>query len=188
MREKNTVLAFIAQTTKTIPFTYQKTLTRIHFFCKIGNVKAVQDMINSGKMKVNCKDNYGAKTVLIAASKGNLHLLKTLIINGCNFLVVDHHGNKILHRVCLEDDVRVVEFVLSLSKIDINSRGLLRRTPVMNAVHQGHLHIVKLLVNKGCDLTITDAFRNNVLHLACEGNNQRMVKCSFTSIAREKMA
>ncbi|XP_046343367.2 serine/threonine-protein phosphatase 6 regulatory ankyrin repeat subunit C-like [Haliotis rufescens] len=60
--------------------------------------------------------------------------------------------------------------------VDINGRGSCRRTPVMLAAEKGHIEIVKLLVDKGGDMSLVDKGHDNILHLACLCGQIEVVK------------
>ena len=43
--------------------------------------------------------------------------------------------------------------------------------PIHEAVKEGHLNVVKLLIDKGCDLELKDSFGKTALHYAVSNTN-----------------
>ncbi|XP_046585167.1 ankyrin repeat domain-containing protein 50-like [Haliotis rubra] len=113
---------------------------------------------------------------MYAAKKGNKKVVDLLVSKGCNLSVVDNLGGNILHAACLGDNEDIVKDLLSRGIADIDSRDNQGRTPAMYAAAKGYKKVVDLLVSKGCNLSVVDDPGRNVLHVACLGDNEDIVK------------
>ncbi|XP_046579025.1 ankyrin repeat domain-containing protein 50-like isoform X2 [Haliotis rubra] len=85
-----------------------------------------------------------------------------------------------LRHASLVGDVDVVEQILSDKNEDVNCTGEDGRSPVMCAASQGHGDVVTLLVEEGADLSLVDNEGENVLHVACLGGYEDIVKYLLT--------
>ncbi|XP_046347295.1 ankyrin repeat and KH domain-containing protein mask-like [Haliotis rufescens] len=114
--------------------------------------------------------------MMCAVSEGRIKAMKLLLAKGADVSLVDDTGENILHEACLGGHVEIVEYVLSLEKVDIEQKGNYGRTPVMKAAEMGYREVLDVLVSKGGDTTAVDDKGNNILHVACIGGNVDMVK------------
>ena len=78
----------------------------------------------------------------------------------------------------IEDgDIEVVENVLGNEKVDINGRGDEGDTPLISAVHGGHLAIVRrLLEYPGIQIDKEASYGFTALHMACGINEVSIVQ------------
>ncbi|XP_046346164.2 ankyrin repeat domain-containing protein 50-like [Haliotis rufescens] len=142
----------------------------------MGDLSRVEVILSQGGTDINCKDKIGRTPVMWAAGNGHKEVVELLVSKGAKVSIVDRCGNSILHSAGRGGDVEVVQYVLSHDMVDINGRGSCRRTPVMLAAEKGHIAIVKLLVDKGGDMSLVDKRHENILHLACLCGQIEVVK------------
>ncbi|XP_046572743.1 putative ankyrin repeat protein RF_0381 [Haliotis rubra] len=76
----------------------------------------------------------------------------------------------------MDGDINRVKCIIFDGRVEINVRGLQRKTPVMIAAEKAHKHVFDFLVRKGADLSLVDAESNTILHLACEGGNLDIIE------------
>ncbi|XP_067676259.1 protein fem-1 homolog C-like [Haliotis asinina] len=114
--------------------------------------------------------------VMAAAEHGHRKMVELLVKHGANLLLSDIRGNNILHCACTAGHFDIVKYLLSLNSVDINSRGMEKRTPVMVAGQHGHRKVVELLVKHGANLLLSDIRGNNILHCACTAGHFDIVK------------
>ncbi|XP_071098528.1 serine/threonine-protein phosphatase 6 regulatory ankyrin repeat subunit B-like [Haliotis cracherodii] len=88
--------------------------------------------------------------------------------------VTDEHGNNMFHYACYSGNIYLVRQLIPFC--DINSKGAEGFTPTIISVLHGREDLLKLLVSKGADLTLSDDHNDNVLHLACRGGNRSIVE------------
>ncbi|XP_071116435.1 uncharacterized protein [Haliotis cracherodii] len=131
-----------------------------------GDLEEVKRILSAGDVNVNCRV-WSMTPVMDAARGGHREVVKFLVSKDADVSLVDDGGNNTLHWACVSGNLVTVKFVLSLNVLDINSRGVGRRTPVMWAAVMGHSEVVKLLMNEGADVSRVDNVGENVLHWAC---------------------
>ncbi|XP_048257852.1 ankyrin repeat domain-containing protein 50-like [Haliotis rufescens] len=148
----------------------------LHSASEEGDLSRVEVILSQGGTDINCKDKIGRTPVMWAAGNGHKEVVELLVSKGAKVSIVDRFGNNILHSAGRGGDVEVVQYVLSHDMVDINGRGSCRRTPVMLAAEKGHIEIVKLLVDKGGDMSLVDKGHENILHLACLCGQIEVVK------------
>ncbi len=64
--------------------------------------------------------------------------------------------------------LEMVRHLLDTYKLDLSGRDRKGRTPLLAAAANGHLSTIKLLLERGADITATDKQRRNCLHLSVE--------------------
>ncbi|XP_071111355.1 serine/threonine-protein phosphatase 6 regulatory ankyrin repeat subunit C-like [Haliotis cracherodii] len=148
----------------------------LHSASEMGDLSRVEVILSQGGTDINCKDKIGRTPVMWAAGNGHKEVVEILVSKGAKVSIVDKFGNNILHSAGRGGDVEVVQYVLSHDMVDINGRGSCRRTPVMLAAEKGHIEIVKLLVDKGGDMSLVGKRHENILHLACLCGQIEVVK------------
>ncbi|XP_046585282.1 putative ankyrin repeat protein RF_0381 [Haliotis rubra] len=148
----------------------------LHVACLGGNEDFVEDLLSRGIAGIDSRDRVGRTPVLYATGKGNKKIVDLLVSKGCNLSVVDDQGRNILHAACLGDNEDIVKDLLSRGIADIDSRDDRGKTPAMYATEKGYKKVVDLLVSKGCNLSVVDNLGGNILHVACLGDNEDIVK------------
>ncbi|XP_071085307.1 putative ankyrin repeat protein RF_0381 [Haliotis cracherodii] len=148
----------------------------LHLACFSDNVHIVEYLITHKIADIESRGRFGRTPVMIAAEKGKQQVFDLLVGKGCNLSAVDDGGNNIIHSACFSGNVHIVEYLISHKIADIESRGLLGRTPVMTAAEKGKQQVFDLLVGKGCNMSAVDDGGNNILHLACLSDNVHIVE------------
>ncbi|XP_046575310.1 serine/threonine-protein phosphatase 6 regulatory ankyrin repeat subunit C-like [Haliotis rubra] len=141
----------------------------LHYACIGGNADIVRNIIQGNKINITCRSHKLETPVTLAAKKGHERTFEFLVQNGIDLTELSVTHRNILHHASSGGSVPIVEYLLSDQKTDINSRNELHMTPVMCAVEMGHKTLFDYLVSKNCDLTQSDVWGNNILHIACRG-------------------
>jgi ankyrin repeat protein len=124
------------------------------------------------------------ETVFIAACKGDLQKVRTLLADG-DVNMKDKFGCTLLHWAALADSPQVADFLIT-GGADVNARGgAFNLTPLLSA-HA--LSVVELLVSKGADIdaTGTDIYKiynesgRTKLYLACSLGDMDMAEFLFS--------
>ncbi|XP_046563927.1 uncharacterized protein LOC124272766 [Haliotis rubra] len=148
----------------------------LHVACLGGNVDICKYLLSNDIVRIESRGQYNWTPVMVAANQGHRELFDFLVSKGCDLSVVDGDGDNILHRACLGGNVDICKYLLSNDIVRIESRGQYNWTPVMVAANQGHREMFDFLVSKGCDLSVVDGNRSNILHVACFGGNVDICK------------
>ncbi|XP_046560343.1 uncharacterized protein LOC124269370 [Haliotis rubra] len=88
----------------------------------------------------------------------------------------DARADADLHAACREGNLAEVKRILDTGRADINCRGVLGMTPVMEAAQWGHRDVVEFLVSRGADVSLVDDDGDNTLHWACRGGDRKTVE------------
>ncbi|XP_071088855.1 uncharacterized protein [Haliotis cracherodii] len=144
----------------------------LHHACAGGNTAIVEHVLSPSN--INTTGQYGYTPVMIAACQGHQSVFDHLVSKKADLTLVDDHGNSLLHHACCGGNTTIVQHVLSPS--NINTRGHVRRTPVMIAACKGLKSVFDLLVSKEANLTLRDNLGNSLIHFACIGGNTAIVQ------------
>ncbi|XP_067661057.1 ankyrin repeat domain-containing protein 50-like [Haliotis asinina] len=148
----------------------------LHLACDKGHVEVVEYVLSLDKVDINSRGRWKRTPLIIAGINGNKKVVELLMRNGANPSLRDGPGKNILHYICWGGDVEVLKYILSLNKMDIDSRGERERTPLITAGLKGHKDVVELLVENGADLSLTDKRGDNILHFACDKGHVKVVE------------
>ncbi|XP_046332160.2 ankyrin-1-like [Haliotis rufescens] len=142
----------------------------LHDACKEGDLGRVRRIFHRYVVDVFSRDKKEA------ALKGHRRKPDFLNRKGANVSQVDYYGNNILYLASERGHLGMVKHVLSQCRVDINSRARSGSTPLMKAAYYGHIHVFDYLVCMGANISLVDAYGNNILHWACRGGHSKMVK------------
>ncbi|XP_071104740.1 ankyrin-3-like [Haliotis cracherodii] len=152
----------------------------LHLACRGDNVEMVKYLHTQNMVDINSKGVDGMTPVLVAAFLGKRAVFEYLVEKGADTSVVDSDGNNILHLACRGDKMEMVKYLLTQNMVDINSKGVDGMTPVLMAVYWGYRAVFEYLLEKGADTSRVDSDGNNILHIACRGENVEIVKYVLT--------
>ncbi|XP_067654159.1 putative ankyrin repeat protein RF_0381 [Haliotis asinina] len=147
----------------------------LHWACDGGHLDIVKLILSLDVVDINSGDFLGITPVMVAVLHEHRDVVKFLVGEGADVSQVDSDGDTVLHYACRKGDLEIVELILSLNMVDINSRGRFSITPVMGAVHYKHRDVVKVLVGDGAEMSLVDSDGNTVLHYACRSGDLEIV-------------
>ena len=146
--------------------------TPLHKACQHGNLAMVLGLLEM-RVDASIQDSRGWQPIHESAAQGNLDVLKALTAYGVAIDTVTRSdaggGNRgfgepfpltVLHLAASRGHTEMVEYILNAtmehSMIGIPSRH--GRTPLMMAVEQDHVDIVRLLIARGVDVNAVGGF------------------------------
>ncbi|XP_046572753.1 ankyrin-1-like [Haliotis rubra] len=112
----------------------------------------------------------------MAVARGHKDVFVVLVSEGADLSLGDTNGKNILHYACAGGHVDMIKYVLSLSKVDIDSTANAGLTPVMVAASLGNREMFDILMSKACDVSLATRSGSNILHMGCCGGHLEMVK------------
>ncbi|XP_046550663.1 putative ankyrin repeat protein RF_0381 [Haliotis rubra] len=149
--------------------------TILHTACEGGNLNIVKYILNENIVDVDSRNFDNMTPIMKSALNGHADVFDGLVEKGADLLLVDHYHSTILHFASLGGSVDIVDRILRVDRVNINSTDNQHRTPVMIAASKGHKDVFDLLVSKGADLTLNDD-NDTILYAACQGGNIEIVK------------
>ncbi|XP_067685768.1 ankyrin-3-like [Haliotis asinina] len=148
----------------------------LHLACRRGNVEMVNDILTQKFVNINTKGYMGMPPVLLAVCFFNREVFDLLVKKGADLSVVDKHGDNILHLFCRYGNMKMVNYILTHTTLNINSTNNKKMTPLLMAAYHGKKDVLGLLLETGADTSAVDHKNNNVLHLSCTGGHVDTVK------------
>ncbi|KAL6068783.1 Protein diaphanous 1 [Balamuthia mandrillaris] len=139
--------------------------TCLHYSAFGGNV-SVSEVLLAANCKIDAKDSDGATPLHHAAFVGSLEVCRMLIEKGAKPQACDFGGATPLHSAAYNAKKDVVEYLLSLKDVEIDSKDKEGATPLHKSAFMGDDEILTLLVAKGADPNATDKEGATPLHKA----------------------
>ena len=107
--------------------------------------------------------NLSGETCMHVAAKNN-HVKILTFAHGYDWNVKDFNENTPLHCAVESSQVHAVQYLVSVSNVDAENAFL--ESPIHLATKRGNMEILKLLIDKKCDLNVVDRFGNTPLFYA----------------------
>lgn len=121
------------------------------------------------------KDNLGMNPAHSAANAGQYHILDLMLKQGCDLFAEDEKNNEnIVHLACMGGSLEVCQFVKANKNLEklLHAKNGGGWNSVQCATKNGHLDIVKFLLENGVDVkNKSKKIGKNCLHTACEFGN-----------------
>jgi ankyrin repeat protein len=167
-------------------------ITTLHEAVNQGNLERVVQLLNNGhRNRINelCQDGpfKGLSPLHIAASKGQLPIIATLIAENANPNLFDQDPNAEYHRTPLhiaieQGATNIVRYLLEhTANVEIpTKRGtsaiIFNVYPIHQAAQIGSVEIVRYMLDKHASVMHKDSTDNYPLHYAVRHNNVELVK------------
>ncbi|XP_048246095.1 putative ankyrin repeat protein RF_0381 [Haliotis rufescens] len=152
----------------------------LEYACKGGDVDIVKCVLNLAKVDINCDLLGGATPLLYVALLGHTEVFKLLVRKGADVTKVDDYKENILHRSCEKGNLEIVRYIHTKNIVDLNSEEDEGMTAVLLAAQSGTRDVFDLLAERGADVSVVNTYGKNILHLACDGEDKKIVKYVLT--------
>lgn len=160
---------------ETLPTSSNTTVfSPLMFVAHSGDVQALKALIIREDIKLDEQDEKGFSAVIVTAMKGHIEAFRLLVYAGCDVKLTNKAGETAISLSKLNESSDLFEKVMiefTLEKGNQNARGFY---PLHYAARHGDTHAVKLLVNRGYDVNISDGDGYTPLMLAARENNGQM--------------
>lgn len=138
------------------PFDEQGTDGRTPLFTAIHEKKEELALLFIRKgARLDIKDHYGISLMGMAVRCQLLNVVKELAIKGAPLDILDEHGSSVLQDSTSPSSPEILSFLLGFENVRklVNLRWLDKWTPISNAVREGCVASVRLLVEAKADLS-----------------------------------
>ena len=136
----------------------------IHLACIKGNISVVQHLLDN-KANVNIEDNNFWTPLSIACRLGFKEIVDLLIARGANATAKIKGGRNVLHVVAFNGFIDICKLLTVNGIEEINGVDDEGWTPLHLAAQEGHLDIVKHLVEKGANFRASSKTGRTPLHM-----------------------
>ena len=140
----------------------------LHSAAEGGNEVIIETLLSSG-LDIDSRGNDGTTPLMVAAAKGQEKTVNLLLSKGADPHLRNFMGRNLLHAAAEGGNSSIMRSMLSYD-IDINSKDDESSvTPLMIAVKRNHVEVVKYLLQKGADISLTtESNKRNALHIASQ--------------------
>ena len=127
-----------------------------HYAAKFGRLDVLQWLWMKGKAELNPRNNNGGTPFMWSCSNGQVDVAKFLHDHGAKTNEKTYFGRwSPLHYAAAQNQVATAEYLLNCDDIEIDlMRAHDGPTPLMTAIENGALDVVKLLVEHGCSFEL----------------------------------
>nr|XP_058942638.1 putative ankyrin repeat protein RF_0381 [Pocillopora verrucosa] len=147
----------------------------LHCAAMGGNEAIIETLLSSG-LDINSRSNDGTTPLMMAAATGQEKTVDLLLSKGADPHLKNFMGRNLLHAAAEGGNSSIVMRALSCD-IDINSKDDCSATPLIIAVKQNHIEIVKYLLQKGADISLTtEDKKRNALHIASQEGSVAVIE------------
>jgi ankyrin repeat protein len=122
----------------------------------------------------------GLTPALIAASNGNIPVLKLLISSGADIHATTNHACNMLHLCASNGRIDACSYLIKLYKIAdilpamLESKNCDGLTPALSAASQGQFATLKTLIDAGADIAVMDNEHWTLLHWCAMKDDESM--------------
>ena len=159
---------------------YDDCLCHLTTAARLGASSAVDELHKRGfPLTSPCEPN-GLQAIHIAALRGHLDVVRTLVLCGVSTAESDEEGRTALHHACLRSRTAVIGYLLSLESApaDINRGDGRGWNALHHSCNQGSLDVTELLLQSGASLTCrTIRSRCTALHFAVQKGHLMCARC-----------
>lgn len=145
----------------------------IHCATQMENIEVLSVLLENRAL-LNSKDFFGFTPLHWGAYKGNTRIVKMLTENYPKLNERDNLGRTPLMIASALDFGMVVEVLLSSSGIDIDAQDNKGDTALHKAVKRGSYDVVRKLVQKGADKSITNTYLQTPLDVASQKKDEEI--------------
>ena len=119
----------------------------LHTAAAVGSERVVEWVVERGG-GVEVVDGNGATPLCVACEAGHLGVIRMLVEGGADVRAKNGGGENLLIVASHANRAEVVRYLLSLGVLDVNA-GVYIQTPLTTACEEGHLEVVRALVEEG---------------------------------------
>ena len=140
----------------------------LHSAAEGGKEVIIETLLSSG-LDIDSRGNDGTTPLMVAAAKGEEKTVDLLLSKGADPYLKNFIGRNLLHAAAEGGNTSIVKSMLSCG-INIDSKDdESSATPLIIAVKENHVEVMKYLLQKGADISLTTGSdKRNALHIASQ--------------------
>ncbi|XP_004073988.1 histone-lysine N-methyltransferase EHMT2 [Oryzias latipes] len=165
----------------------QNRRSALHTAAQRGLLEICYMLIQAGA-HVDAKDKEMRTPLLEAVINNHIEVARYLVQNGACVYHVEDDGYTGLHHAAKLGNLEIVNMLLETGQVDINAQDNGGWTPIIWAAEHKHVEVIKALLNRGADVSITDKEMNVCLHWAAYAGSVDIAEmvlnagCSLSSV------
>jgi ankyrin repeat protein len=140
-----------------------------------GHMGILIKLLATMRVDVNIPDNNGATPLIVASLNGNTKIVTILLGYGGD-VNATLNGKTALHLAIEYEYPKIVEILAAAIETDLNRPNNNGATPLIIAILNGHLEIVKILLGLGADVNAKDSNGRTAFYLASETGHTEIVQ------------
>eukprot|EP01034_Spumella_vulgaris_P025289 gene25289-31727_t len=117
----------------------------------------------------------GQTSLIIAASTGNVDIVKILLGHRANVYIKDDDGVSALYIACLKGHLEIAKLIID-ADADVDVQTKTGYTPLMIATIHNRLEIVQLLLNSEADTSVRDNTGQRALNFALDKRHNKLIE------------
>uniref|UniRef100_A0A7N8Y088 Euchromatic histone-lysine N-methyltransferase 2 n=1 Tax=Mastacembelus armatus TaxID=205130 RepID=A0A7N8Y088_9TELE len=165
----------------------QNRRSALHAAAQRGLLEICYMLVQAGA-QVDAQDKDLRTPLLEAIINNHIEVAHYLVQNGACVYHVEEDGYTALHHAAKLGSLEIVNMLLETGQVDVNAQDNGGWTPIIWAAEHKHVDVIKALLNRGADVTITDKELNVCLHWAAYAGSVDIAElvlnagCSLSSV------
>ncbi|KAM6899978.1 histone-lysine N-methyltransferase EHMT2 [Xenentodon cancila] len=165
----------------------QNRRSALHAAAQRGLLEVCYMLVQAGA-QVDAKDKDLRTPLLEAIVNNHIEVARYLVQNGACVYHIEDDGYTGLHHAAKLGNLEIVNMLLETGQVDVNAQDSGGWTPVIWAAEHKHVEVIKVLLNRGADVSIKDKELNVCLHWAAYAGSVDIAElvlnagCSLSSV------
>ncbi|XP_062572963.1 uncharacterized protein LOC134234938 [Saccostrea cucullata] len=148
--------------------------TILHQCCRSGKMEMCEYLVNHFPELLEIKDTEGWTVLHSACSGGSVEIVSFLLNKGLDTNALSNDGKSILHRACLNGKFEVCKYLVKNYPQLLDARDKCSNTVLHDAVREGNVQIVRLLIEKKMNIFSRQEDGETILHQCCRSGKIEM--------------
>uniref|UniRef100_A0A8C3Q792 Uncharacterized protein n=1 Tax=Geospiza parvula TaxID=87175 RepID=A0A8C3Q792_GEOPR len=143
----------------------QSKRSALHAAAQKGHLEICHLLLQAGA-NINAVDKQRRTPLMEAVANDQLETARYLLQRGGCAYSQEEDGSTCLHHAAKNGNLEMVELLLSTGQVDVNAQDSGGWTPIIWAAEHKHIEVIRRLLTRGADVTLTDNEENICLHWA----------------------
>ncbi|XP_061838603.1 histone-lysine N-methyltransferase EHMT2 [Nerophis lumbriciformis] len=148
----------------------QNRRSALHAAAQRGLLEVCYILLQAGA-QIDAQDRDLRTPLLEAIVNNHIEVARYLVQNGACVYHVETDGYTGLHHSAKQGNLEIVSMLLETGQVDVNGQDNGGWTPIIWAAEHKHVEVIKVLLNRGADVAISDKELNVCLHWAAYAGN-----------------